>query len=409
MKFKDTLKRFLGRGLFHLGALTLAAVLTLSSPWAAHAPVLLLFFASTYFALILIFPMPEGSVRESRYAVPALSGLVTALILGAGLAVSPAAALFAGGSLSFVLRRIICRPSRAQDWLGLIPFTLGWLMWLPQFGVFTADFMILGAVTVIAAAALGVYRVARFLEERRRRSRDIEDARLKLKGFAADPEIPPEIRSALRDLPEDPSDGSLKFGSSAADALVNLVAALEPVKRHVDPATGRMLSKIEHEICAEGALKLAGTLAQELQSGFAREDSHDDPLVPFDKQCRRFETMERERGALPPELTRELGRIGRAGREIVRRIYLEPADYESGTAFLKRHLGFADHIVSELTRLSSQGQSEDLERVFRRSVEVLSRLSGVFEARARDLSRRDFEDFEAELKSFEAFMKMRGR
>lgn len=409
MKLMDTLKRFLGRGLFHLGSLALAAGLTCASPWASHVSTFLMSLFSTYFALILIFPLPRATVRESRYAVPALAGLVTALILGAGLAVSLCAALFAGGSLSFVLRRMICCPSCAQDWLGFIPFMLGWFIWLPQFGVFTADFMILGTILIVGVFSLGIYRIARFLERGRKRSRKLGSALSKIKEAQDDPEIPRKIRSAIKELPGIPDDGISGFGKAVEVCLLSLSVTLEAVKRHVDPDTGRPLTKIEYEICADGALNLISCLADELERTAAPQERNDDLLLPYETQCRNFETMGRERGSLPPELVAELGRIGRAGREIVRMIYREPAAYESGTAFLKRYLGFADHIVSELVHLSAQGNNEDVERVYKRSAAVLARLSAAFESKAQDLSRRDFEDFEAELKSFEEFMRMRGQ
>ncbi len=370
-----------------------------------------------YLALVLLIPVAHEGYRRPMFAVPAAFGLIEAAI-GAFMGLSAGAALFTGGILAWMLRRVFYRRRYAWEWSAILGIAFGFLVTkgaLP--GQLASTHAWAPFIPVLAAGCTALWTALK-LDGRRLRRENLQRLASAMSAFEEDPRIPREVRQILPSFNEAlkgyvSSSGDQDTGKAPLDALPKLYFALDTVATGITGPRGAFKNDLELKIAAGQAqaqlAKAAACLRQEterLSGGTAGQGQGSAPYAELDGLA---SALVRASEGLDDVAKESALSIARSASSMITALR-QGADDGDAPSFLKRYLKAASSIVGDYKHLIARAERTDADfAAVQRARAVLSRMAKAFSDELSAMQDSGREKFEASLKAFDEFMRMNGR
>ncbi len=425
------IKGALMRVLIHAGALVAGMCITLSEH-SIGAFAGFLEFLCAYTGLILLCrPVFEG-IKRCIYCIPLLFGIAEALVC-LYLGMAPGASLFSGGLITFISRRLIYGRENLSEFL-ILPLLIFLAIALsPSF--YQLFYLNLAHITIPCALVLCYLVLLVSLKiERRVLSR--------LNCFKAQKELL-DLSSKLAKLD---LSKSLKEVASLLEQLLKISPEIEagntPFKESIELVkTVKKLFDLGQEELGQDSKVMQGQddtaklhqainmssldanvklLAKDLKICIKKLGEHKEeknhqeskakqskyPL--FDESVARLLALANEENALSIEIKTPLLSICKSAEHLIVVLNSGAESNAPLEAFLSRYLTKTESIIADYLnfRRMDDGSYQEL---IKRINSVLDRLAKAFIKECDDLKRSRAEEFEAELKAFEEFMRMNGK
>lgn len=416
---KTALLRILG----HAGFLAASAFFTYFAGGGAFD------WTALYLALVLLLPLPHGSLGNPLFKWPVLAGLAGAA--GAFFAGVPwALAAFSGGIVTFAIRRIFYGGRHPWEWSALLGIALG-LMWKrPELGTLLSP-LPAGALAAALAGGCLLTRLGQRSEENKARLEFISGILDTFESASGDERLPQELRQAAGVLDKEfrallKLAPELKAKSPQLEKASNIAVSLNLISGStVGGSGGTFKSNTERNMAcqalASGIREAAAQLAQQVrilsdaqprhgteeQSAEKKPQQPRDAFSEFDDKAQELLKLS---ARLPDDASAPLGRIVSAAAQIITRLREEPDSASAYMAFLRRYLKAALSVSRGYERLCKDPDaSQTRQAALDRAEALLSRMASVFEEELKSIAENDTAEFDAELKSFDDFMDMQGR
>ena len=369
-----------------------------------------------YLALVLLIPVAHEGYKRPMFVVPALFGLIEAAI-GAFMGLSAGAALFTGGILAWMLRRVFYRRRYAWEWSAILGIAFGFLVTkgaLP--GQLDATHAWAPFIPVLAAGCAVLWAALR-LDGRRVRRENLQRLCSAMSAFEGDPRIPREVRQILPSFNEAlkgyvQASGDQDTSKAPLDALPKLYFALDTVATGVTGPRGAFKNDLELKIAAGQAqsqlARAAAELRQEtgrLEGGTAAEGHGSAPYAELDDLAA---SLVRASEGLDDVAKESALSIVKSASSMITALRQDAGEGDA-PSFLRRYLKAALSIVGDYKRLVASPDRTDADfAAVQRARAVLLRMAKAFSDELAAMQDSGREQFEASLKAFDEFMRMNG-
>ncbi len=425
------IKGALTRVLVHGCSVVVAMCITLSEH-SIGAFAGFLEFLCAYAGLVLLWRPAFDGIKRCIFLIPLLCGIAEALsCLKFGMA--PGASLLSGGLVTFVSRRLIYGKENLSELLILPVLIFLAIALSPSF--YQVFYLNLGHITVPVAIVLCylVLQVALRIERRMLSRRSCFKAQrdlLELSSKVSKIDLSNSLKEAscnlehlLRIAPE------IKGDISPFKECIELVASTKKLLGfdlencssfafHADHKsdTAALHQAINIASLDESVkflnneiLDVIKKLGDKNEATSHQEPSQDQSRYPlFDESLERLWTLANEENALTAEIKTPLLSICKSAAHLLEILNAKSETNAPLEAFLRRYLTKTESIVADYLsfRRVDDGSYQEL---MARITSVLDRLAKAFVNECEDLKRSRAEEFEAELKAFEEFMRMNGK
>ena len=390
-------------------------------------------FLCAYTGLVLLCRPAFDGIRRSIFLIPLLFGIIEVFVcLYFGMA--PGASVISGGLVTFVSRRLIYGRKNLSELL-ILPLLIFLAIALsPSF--YQVFYLNQGHITIPGAIAFcySVLLVALGIEKSVRLRTACFKAQSDLLYLSARvPKV--ELSDNLRRLAE-LSEHLLKIAPvvkadiSPFKETIKLVASVNTLfgfksenstgfcgKNNQEQSNTASLHQAINLSSLDASVKL---LIRELEDTIRKldnrnEDSRDhssekkqSKYPQFDESLARLLSLANEDKALADEIKKPLISILKSAAHLINVLNSTSEANAPLEAFLRRYLTKTESIVADYLsfRRVDDGSCQEL---VARIISILDRLAKAFKNECEDLKKSRADEFEAELKAFEEFMRMNGK